>query len=455
MKKIIVFGLALLGLLILSGCAASDREALDELAESVASLQAGVDELAEAADAYAASKARLLSSAEEKAASPEPETPASGEPTSASDEISAPDESAASDEDSASDESAASDEVSASDEPTAAPTAAPAPGSSPSAAAPKPTEDDTERAPVAPSRNVYTAQNSSSPGTVSTAPASPAEESPEDDREEQEPEGDSDLAFVQEKGVLTVGAAAFKPMVYRDEQNQWIGYDADLAKAFADRLGVDVEFVEMPRSGQEKELNDRTIDCVWGGMILTDTVRSAMTCSDTYHDCAQVVIVPAEVAEDYSTLESLEGLYFAVEADSAGQEALKELDCEVLPVATQLEAIREVSAGTSDAAVVDEHMAAAAVGEGNDFDDLTYTVVLKHGSYAVGFRQGSDLADALNAFLAEARADGTLAQLAKTYELDAAHAADEDENDADSDEETEAAEEDPDAGEWEEAEEGP
>jgi len=56
---------------------------------------------------------------------------------------------------------------------------------------------------------------------------------------------ESDLAYVKEKGTLVVGITDFEPMDYKDENGEWIGFDADMAKAFAESIGVDVEFVEI------------------------------------------------------------------------------------------------------------------------------------------------------------------------------------------------------------------
>ena len=59
------------------------------------------------------------------------------------------------------------------------------------------------------------------------------------------PAEESDLAYIQDKGTLVVGITDFAPMDYQNESGEWIGFDADLAKAFADSLGVKVEFVEI------------------------------------------------------------------------------------------------------------------------------------------------------------------------------------------------------------------
>lgn len=231
---------------------------------------------------------------------------------------------------------------------------------------------------------------------------------------------DGDAAYVQGKGKLVVGITDFEPMDYRDADGAWIGFDADLAKAFAESLGVEVEFIEIDWDNKILELNGKSIDCVWNGMTLTDEVLSAMTCSKAYLNNAQVVVVKADAAEQYQTVDSLKGLNFAVEAGSAGEAAVKALGLNYTPVATQADALMEVAAGTSDAAAIDSLMAAAMIGEGTSYASLAYTVGLSTEEYGVGFRAGSDLAGKLNAFLAAAYADGTLSKLAETYGVQAA-----------------------------------
>ena len=58
-------------------------------------------------------------------------------------------------------------------------------------------------------------------------------------------EEQSDLDYVMNKGVLVVGVTEFEPMDYLDENGEWIGFDAELAKAFAESLGLKAEFVKI------------------------------------------------------------------------------------------------------------------------------------------------------------------------------------------------------------------
>ncbi len=231
---------------------------------------------------------------------------------------------------------------------------------------------------------------------------------------------DSDKQYVIDKGVLVVGITDFAPMDYKDAEGNWIGFDADVAKLFAAELGVKVEFVEIDWDNKILELDGKAVDCIWNGMTLTDAVKNAMECSNPYMNNAQVVVVPADQADKYQTVESLAGLNFAVEAGSAGEFEVAALGLSYTPVAAQANALMEVAAFTSDAAVIDALMAAAMIGEGTSYENLTYTVGLNSEEYGVGFRKGSDLAAALNEFLVKCYADGTLMQIAETYKVQAA-----------------------------------
>ena len=103
-------------------------------------------------------------------------------------------------------------------------------------------------------------------------------------------ESDSDVAYIQEKGKLVVGITDFAPMDYQDANGEWIGFDADMAKLVAEKLGVEVEFQVINWDTKIQELELKTIDCVWNGMTLTDAVQTAMECSNAYCNNAQVVI---------------------------------------------------------------------------------------------------------------------------------------------------------------------
>ena len=237
------------------------------------------------------------------------------------------------------------------------------------------------------------------------------------------PEVVDDVTTVTEKGSLVVGITNFEPMDYQDENGEWIGFDADMAKQFAEYLGVEAEFVEINWDYKVMELEAGNLDVVWNGMTLTDEVLSSMATSNPYCTNYQTLVGRADRAAEFEGLTSLEGLNVAVESGSAGEDAAEALGAATVPVQAQSNTLMEVSAGTSDAAVIDVLMAAAMTGEGTNYADLTSVLNLNELQdedeeyYGVGFRQGSNLVDEFNTFWSEKVADGTVLEVATTYGL--------------------------------------
>ena len=105
-------------------------------------------------------------------------------------------------------------------------------------------------------------------------------------------DADSDVAYIQGKGSLIVGITEFEPMDYKDASGEWIGFDADMARMVADKLGVEAQFVIIDWDNKIMELDSKNIDVVWNGMTLTNEVKEAMECTNPYCNNAQVIVVP-------------------------------------------------------------------------------------------------------------------------------------------------------------------
>ncbi|MBR0107211.1 MAG: transporter substrate-binding domain-containing protein [Lachnospiraceae bacterium] len=258
--------------------------------------------------------------------------------------------------------------------------------------------------------------SSDAPAPAETDAAAPAETGAEAPAETEA--AGSDLDAIIGRGVLVVGITDFEPMDYTDENGEWIGFDADMARAFAEELGVDIEFVEIDWDNKILELNSGAVDCIWNGMTLTDEVMSAMECTNAYMSNSQAIVAAADAAAAITSIEDCAELSFAVEAGSAGEMAAEDAGLTYTPVQNQAAALMEVQAGTSDAAIIDELMAIAMVGEGTSYADLAQSINLTEEEYGVGFRQGSDAAAALNDFFAASYADGSMTQIAETYGLE-------------------------------------
>ena len=103
-------------------------------------------------------------------------------------------------------------------------------------------------------------------------------------------ETDSDVQYIQDKGTLVIGITEFEPMDYQDADGNWIGFDADMAKLVAEKLGVTPEFQVIDWDNKVFELDGKGIDVVWNGMTLTDAAQEAMECTNAYCNNAQVVV---------------------------------------------------------------------------------------------------------------------------------------------------------------------
>jgi len=243
----------------------------------------------------------------------------------------------------------------------------------------------------------------------------------DDKKEESTQESSSgDLDAIKAKGTMVIGVTDFEPMDYKDDNGNWIGFDADVAVGFCESIGVEAKFVEIDWDNKILELEAGTIDCVWNGMTLTDEVTSSMNCSNPYCNNAQIVILPKSKADKYKTVDDMKSLTFAVEAGSAGENEAKACGLNTTAVTNQAAALMEVAAGTSDGAIIDSLMAAAMVGEGTSYADLTYTIPLNSEEYGVGFRKGSDVTAKLNEYFISAYEDGSLQKWAEKYGVQAA-----------------------------------
>ena len=213
---------------------------------------------------------------------------------------------------------------------------------------------------------------------------------------------DSDLAYIKNKGKMTIGYTVYEPMNYTDADGNFTGFDTELATAVCEKLGVEPDFVEINWDTKIVELDAKSIDCIWNGMTLTDDIMANTACTKAYAKNAQVVVMKAD-------------------AGSAGESAISEDEslsqADYVSKSVQTDCLMEVAAGTADAAVLDLTLATAMIGEGTDYANLAIKDELNAEEYGAAFRKGSDAADAVNAAFDELKADGTMQALADKYSL--------------------------------------
>ena len=236
--------------------------------------------------------------------------------------------------------------------------------------------------------------------------------------------GDSDFAYVADKGNLVIGYTEYEPMNYVDENGELTGFETEFAKAVCEKLGVEPEFVVINWETKEVELAGKSIDCIWNGLTIDEDRKANMGLTVPYLKNAQVIVVNKD--SGITSTADLVGKTVVAESGSAGEAQLIGEGAEenlaqanYIKKTTQADCLVEVKAGTADAAVLDLTLANAMVGEGTDYDDLMMIpdLSLVEEYYGIAFRKGSDIVEKVNAIIAELAEDGTLPALAEKYGL--------------------------------------
>jgi polar amino acid transport system substrate-binding protein len=187
-----------------------------------------------------------------------------------------------------------------------------------------------------------------------------------------------------------------------------------------EELGVSVQFVIINWKNKTAELNSKNIDCIWNGMTMTAELDQTIDFSVPYAENRQVAVVKTANLANYQTAESIKNVRIAVEQGSAGDtQATNTLQgTNISRVKDQVTALTEVSANTSDVAIIDLTMAQSIVGTGA-YTDLSIIDVNKISfgleEFAVGVRTDSNLKEKIDALYKKLYTNGTLQTLATKY----------------------------------------
>ena len=228
------------------------------------------------------------------------------------------------------------------------------------------------------------------------------------------------LAQIKGKGKMVVGLDdSFPPMGFRDQSGEIVGFDVDLAKEAAKRLGVEVEFKAVDWDGVILSLKNGMIDVIWNGLTITPEREESIDFSQPYLENSQSIVVEAD--SNINTKEDLAGKVVGVQLGSSAVSAV-ESEPEVLAAFEELrkfsnnsEALMDLQTGRVQAVVLD-----VIVGRYYISQRPGQFKVLEEDfggeKYGVGIRDGADsFRKALNDVLDEMIADGTAAKISKKW----------------------------------------
>lgn len=211
----------------------------------------------------------------------------------------------------------------------------------------------------------------------------------------------------------------FPPMGFRDEKNELVGFDIDMAKEAAKRLGLQVEFKPIDWSAKEAELSGKRVDVLWNGLTITEERKQNIAFTAPYMENHQIIVVPAGSA--IKAKADLAGKVVGAQEGSSAVDAIKKEDAvfksfkEFKTFGDNVTALMDLSTGRLEAVVVDEVVGRYYVAKKPD----QYEVLGDNfgtEEYGVGLRKDdTELHGKLDKALADMKADGAAAKIAEQW----------------------------------------
>lgn len=230
--------------------------------------------------------------------------------------------------------------------------------------------------------------------------------------------GDKKASSDNDDKTLVVGFDQnFPPFGYVDDDGNYVGFDLDLAKEAAKRMGMKVKYQPIDWDSKDMELESGTIDCIWNGFTISGREKK-YTWTDPYMDNSQVVVVKSD--SGINSLADLKGKNVEVQKESSAETAindnkeLKDSFAQYTSVADYNTGIMDLESGAADAVAMDIYVAKDQIAGKGDLKILDEKV--SNEQYGVGFEKGNTkLRDKVEKALKEMVKDGTFQKISEKW----------------------------------------
>ena len=213
---------------------------------------------------------------------------------------------------------------------------------------------------------------------------------------------------------------SYPPMGFKDENNEIVGFDVDLAKEAAKRLNRSVEFKGIDWSSKEAELQSGRVDVLWNGLDITEERKQNMLFSDPYMKNRQVVFVPVDV--EVNSIEDLKGKVIGTQSGSTAETFLDNNQeytsqfAEVKKYGDYIDSFMDLENGRIDAVVTDELVGTYYMQKHPNAFKETTIVVGEPTDFGIAFaKDNTALRDEVQKVMNEMKADGTIAKISEKW----------------------------------------
>ena len=214
---------------------------------------------------------------------------------------------------------------------------------------------------------------------------------------------------------------SFPPMGFRNENNELVGFDIDLATEVCNKLGMKLEVQTISWAAKEQELNSGNIDCIWNGFGYTEERNEAMTLSDVYVKDKSIFFVKNDTT--YTSQEDLKGKKIGVQSGSVQERRISEDEFgkeigELVAYTDYLTALMDLETGNIDAVYMGAISGNYIVKSQNkEFRTFESQGIGEEGKgMVIGFKKGNtELKDKIEKAIAELKAEGKVKEIAEKW----------------------------------------